>query len=104
MVGGQKVNQRQSSTDCKPHCCDMNNEDAGDLAAARHEAASSISASSPSATPNSSASRPHRKAYTGRSGRELSTSAAKRQSVMALGSIKHLQHMYAKTGLASNSP
>lgn len=48
--------------------------------------------------------RPPRKAYAGRSGRELSTSAAKRQSVMALGSIKHLQHMYAKNGLASNSP
>lgn len=33
----------------------------------------------------------------------FSKSAAKRESVMALGSIQHLQHLYAKKGLASKS-
>lgn len=63
---------------------------------------SSLNTGSRAARPSSTATA--RKAYAGRSGRELSTSAAKRQSVMALGSIKHLQHMYAKNGLASSSP
>ena len=31
----------------------------------------------------------------------FSRSAAKRESVMALGSIEHLQHYFTKTGLAS---
>lgn len=31
----------------------------------------------------------------------FSKSAAKRESVMALGSIEHLQHYFTKTGLAS---
>lgn len=33
----------------------------------------------------------------------FSKSAAKRESVMALGSIQHLQHLYAKNGLASRA-
>ncbi|EOR03713.1 hypothetical protein J056_003170 [Wallemia ichthyophaga EXF-994] len=33
----------------------------------------------------------------------FSRSAAKRESVMALGSIQHLQHLYAKNGLASKA-
>ncbi|TIC46905.1 hypothetical protein E3Q08_00248 [Wallemia mellicola] len=33
----------------------------------------------------------------------FSKSAAKRESVMALGSIQHLQHLYAKNGLASKA-
>ena len=32
----------------------------------------------------------------------FSRSAAKRESVMALGSIEHLQHYFTKTGLASD--
>ena len=32
----------------------------------------------------------------------FSRSAAKRESVMALGSIEHLQHYFAKTGIAAN--
>lgn len=31
----------------------------------------------------------------------FSRSAAKRESVMALGSIEHLQHYFTKTGLAA---
>lgn len=34
----------------------------------------------------------------------FSRSAAKRESVMALGSIEHLQHYFTKTGLASKKP
>jgi hypothetical protein len=33
----------------------------------------------------------------------FSRSAAKRESVMALGSIEHLQHYFTKTGIAAKS-
>ena len=43
--------------------------------------------------PNMNSSNKHQKPF--------SRSAAKRESVMALGSIEHLQHYFTKTGLAS---
>jgi hypothetical protein len=38
---------------------------------------------------------------TGKTQKPFSRSAAKRASVMALGSIEHLQHYFTKTGLAA---
>ncbi|KAI5474972.1 hypothetical protein MNV49_002156 [Pseudohyphozyma bogoriensis] len=44
---------------------------------------------------------PVRRLYASSSAKPFSKSAAKRQSVMALGSIKHLQHQFIKAGLTS---
>ncbi|KAM0749123.1 hypothetical protein T439DRAFT_327618 [Meredithblackwellia eburnea MCA 4105] len=44
------------------------------------------------------------KAYASNSSQPFSRSAAKRQSVMALGSIAHLQHQYIKLGLGALGP
>ena len=38
---------------------------------------------------------------TNKPAKPFSRSAAKRESVMALGSIEHLQHYFTKTGLAA---
>lgn len=64
---------------------------------------SSVSSQSTQNDTSTAAAARRKAAYAGRSGRELSTSAAKRQSIMALGSIRHLQHMYAKNGLAAST-
>lgn len=41
--------------------------------------------------------------YTPSNPRQFSSSAAKRQSVLALGSIAHLQHYFVRNGLANNN-
>lgn len=45
--------------------------------------------------------RSRRAYYTPQTPRQFSSSAAKRESVMALGSIAHLQHYFVKNGLAN---
>ncbi|MBW0509582.1 hypothetical protein O181_049297 [Austropuccinia psidii MF-1] len=47
--------------------------------------------------------RPRRPYYTPSTPRQFSDSAAKRESVMALGSIAHLQHYFIKNGLATKN-
>ena len=77
---------------------------------------SDVSSSTPSLTPQSTGtqdssprapvkkSRPQAAFYpnvnaTNKEQKPFSRSAAKRESVMALGSIEHLQHYFTKTGL-----
>ncbi|KAG0150084.1 hypothetical protein CROQUDRAFT_652764 [Cronartium quercuum f. sp. fusiforme G11] len=55
----------------------------------------------PRNTESRMSSRSRRPYYTPQTPRQFSRSAAKRDSVMALGSIAHLQHYFVKNGLAS---
>ncbi|KAH9808721.1 hypothetical protein DFH28DRAFT_1135046 [Melampsora americana] len=57
--------------------------------------------SPPRTTDSRMSTRSRRAYYTPQTQRQFSRSAAKRDSVMALGSIAHLQHYFVKNGLAS---
>ncbi|WAR62777.1 hypothetical protein PtB15_15B365 [Puccinia triticina] len=68
-------------------------------AAASPPASSAAMASQASDPP----SRPRMPYYTPANPRQFSSSAAKRESVMALGSIAHLQHYFVRNGLATKN-
>ncbi|GAA5858435.1 hypothetical protein JCM1840_001203 [Sporobolomyces johnsonii] len=61
------------------------------------------SSSAPDGTPAPAQPKPKRALYSSRTSQPFARSALKRQSVMALPSIAHLQHTYAKLGLG-NAP